>query len=593
MKKFIKTFVFAIMAIAVPIMVSSCSCSGGQNEVSLRVNGIKYVFNVGEEFTLGERASVLRAQGGTETTLSSNDYSITHDFDGSAEGIYSVSVTAGELSYSYSVVVIDYDNLTAEERDTLADVILPANLNLSWKEPSTDVGSIGTNNFTAVFSPNSSTSIEVSLPVIVRERIRIPNAWVIEPAIDNWVYGDVASIPFGEALDGTVEFRYYSDESCEEIYRLMTAPAVSGTYYMVAYVPEGDVYAELVSEPIEFKIEKVIVTINRLSQETISKSYDGGYAYDGESLIGTYLAFDSAYNLDLSNLAVNISATFVDGAGRNFSNVGACIIRITLSLDEDDVNGGMNYAFMGGPDGVLSTTISLDAEITEATATVSQNPVASEITTGHTLGESVISGGAVSAMLVTSADSTSASLTEIEGTWAWSEPSQVVSGSGTYEAIFTPSDANISPVTEMIEVEVIPIEVVDIIDESNITYAVSVNSNNEFNISEAEILFDGVTIMTINLPATLVQNDNETQKVSLEFVGKNGFTVELVDLSSIDTEGSEEPESTLIQSGLNEYILQDLSPMIGGQTETMGMIIKINMEYPLYTAIIFNYTPIA
>lgn len=455
MKRFLKTFIFAIMAIVVPVVVSSCSCSGNKGQTTLQASGLKYVFDIGEEFSLGDDASVKKVKGKTETTLSANEYSVNQNFNGSAEGIYSVVISAESLSYSYSVVVIDYDNLVAVEGDILEDVALPAKLNLVWKEANTSVGDAGTNSFAAIFSPDSNTSIEVTLPVQVSEAVKLTNSWAVEPSIENWVYGDAPSIPFGEAEHGEVEFEYYTNESLDAIYKLSTTPVVSGTYYLVAVVPEDDEYWQLKSEAIEFQIEKAVISVTRLKNDKITKVYDGGYSFNHEYLIeNNFFEFSANSSADLSNLDVEYSAKFIDNSYQTtFSNVGSGKLSLTFTLNSESVNGGANFIFASNQ---LSNIIYFDnAEIVKATPSVATIPTAETLINGQTLSESELSGGEVVILLVSSPDSYKTVATEIEGTWSWANPETVIDESGTYEAIFTPTNQNINSVSTQISVDII------------------------------------------------------------------------------------------------------------------------------------------
>lgn len=68
---------------------------------------------------------------------------------------------------------------------------------------------------------------------------------------------------------------------------------------------------------------------------------------------------------------------------------------------------------------------------------VETQPTASEITSGQTLANSTISGGEV----VEIRDNTHT----VAGTWAWEDDTTVVDATGSYTAIFTPSNTDKYP----------------------------------------------------------------------------------------------------------------------------------------------------
>lgn len=90
------------------------------------------------------------------------------------------------------------------------------------------------------------------------------NYFTETPGIDDWYYGDDASVPYGSAAYGEIKFTYSTAR--DGTYTNNMPSNEPGTYYMKATVAAGSVnsalnYAALSTDPILYEIKKAPVTI--------------------------------------------------------------------------------------------------------------------------------------------------------------------------------------------------------------------------------------------------------------------------------------------------------------------------------------------
>ena len=92
-----------------------------------------------------------------------------------------------------------------------------------------------------------------------------------------WTYGEAAGNPSisGNTSNGAESFQYYASEADAEKGEnvLSRMPTDAGTYWVVGVVSATDDYAQSVSEPVEFTIEKVVIGIEWGDAEF---TYNGG-----------------------------------------------------------------------------------------------------------------------------------------------------------------------------------------------------------------------------------------------------------------------------------------------------------------------------
>ena len=252
-KKILQLCLALVLGLTVSFAVVGCNPTTPE----IKVSGVQRVFDLGSSFSLGQNAVVNKVQDGKTTALKSGEYTVTQNFDGQKQGVYTVTVTLQkDVSYAYDVAVVDLDGFSAKEGQVLSEIALPFS-QLAWKTPSTSVGSKGVNTHAVVFNPAKGGSAEFNVKIAVSSvSTAKQNAWTVVPSIDGWTYGEAPKAPVGEAKYGTVVFEYYSDENLSADSKLDGVPANAGTYWLVAKVAEGESYTGLVSDPVQFVIAK-------------------------------------------------------------------------------------------------------------------------------------------------------------------------------------------------------------------------------------------------------------------------------------------------------------------------------------------------
>ena len=251
-KKILQLCLALVLGLTVSFAVVGCNPTTPKIEVS----GVQRVFDLGSSFSLGQNAVVNKVQDGKTTALKSGEYTVTQNFDGQKQGVYTVTVTLQkDVSYAYDVAVVDLDGFSATEGQVLSQITLPF-AQLKWKTPTASVGSKGVNTHAVVFNPAKGGNAEFNVKIAVSSASTVKqNAWTVVPSIDGWTYGEAPKVPVGSAKYGTVVFEYYSDESLSADSKLDGVPANAGTYWLVAKVAEGEDYTSLTSS-VEFVIAK-------------------------------------------------------------------------------------------------------------------------------------------------------------------------------------------------------------------------------------------------------------------------------------------------------------------------------------------------
>lgn len=194
-----------------------------------------------------------------------------------------VSVSAKEISLTWSSDSLVYNGeeqiVTAQvgsgilEGDSLeiAGYVAPTDDNDNMRNFATNVGTYkakvteisgtGSSNYTVAEASMSHEWTITKAGAGAGEG----NAFLTQPSIAGWTYGETASTPIGSAKFGTVVFTYASSE--DGTYT-SEKPTDAGTYYMKASVAETENYAELVSNPISFTIAKADLVITADDQES-------------------------------------------------------------------------------------------------------------------------------------------------------------------------------------------------------------------------------------------------------------------------------------------------------------------------------------
>lgn len=290
--------------------------------------------------------------------------------------------------------------------------------------------------------------------------------------IDKIYDGESVTAPTFDCLgDGTKTVKY---RKASENYNDLTAdrPVEPGDYTAVLEVSRSKNY-EGVSRTVQFTIDKITLTLTASSTgyfdpSQFKKVYDGthilGIDVDRFSNLDEYTPFTFTTNglsFDIENdgtfevvrahsvpqdgslvlLYLSASADKMDYSG--VGDAGAKFLRIGYRLTS-------KYFRLESPEVVLVYGASIiNADIDSANITTL--PTVGRVAIGSALSESEINqDGEVKAVYARTYNGTP-SLTRVEGSWAWTDESQIVNEAGKYTMVFTPW-LNFDPVE--IEVDV-------------------------------------------------------------------------------------------------------------------------------------------
>ncbi len=508
-KKILQLCLALVLGLTVSFAVVGCNPTTPKIEVS----GVQRVFDLGSSFSLGQNAVVNKVQDGKTTALKSGEYTVTQNFDGQKQGVYTVTVTLQkDVSYAYDVAVVDLDGFSAKEGQVLSEIALPFS-QLAWKTPSASVGSVGSNSHAVVFSPANGGSAEFNVKVAVSSvSTAKQNAWTVQPSIEGWTYGEAPKAPVGSAKYGTVVFEYYSDESLSADSKLDGVPANAGTYWLVAKVAEGEGYTGLVSEPVQFVIAKAT---NSWTEVPAIESWTYGEAPKtpvGSAKYGTVVCeyySDESLSAEskLDGAPVNAGTYWLVAtvaAGEDYNSLTSAAVEFTVAKANNSwttqpsiegwtygeaanahagaaMYGTVVFEYYSDPN--LSEASKLDGtpedageywikakvpesqnynalekyvgmlRIEKADVKVQQGPDAASANIGSLLSSVGINGGKV-VFEKTSASGTVASV-EVSGTWSWEEPQLEVTSTGYYAVAFTPDSTNFNKVYYSVMVQAI------------------------------------------------------------------------------------------------------------------------------------------
>ena len=505
MKKLSRFMFLILMTLVVPFSLSACGKSD-KNTLELEATNLKYVFDIGEEFSLGNSSSVILKTNGTPKTLSSSDYKITQNFDSESDGIYNISISASGISYNYNVVVTDYSSLvgTIGLNTTLADIPLNENLNLSWKEPETELETIvSTTNYTAIFYPKEDVDIEVSLPV----KMKNLNLWLNNfPTFESFNYGETPNfdgLNVTPESNGEVLFSAFKTNEDGTISSTMVASSLdevktlyAGDYYLAITVQETDDYTGIETY-LFFTVNKVNIQISAdpTNYASLSKVYDGSVNFDITEFKNDFytLSSETFDETVLSQIILVVTnARFVNSSvdPTNNSTISATALEVEATFADDELS---NSFLVNGSNTVI---LYFDAEIQKATPEVSENPVASKVIAENQLKSSLLSGGNVVANLFDNLTENIIS-TQIDGTWSWQNENDVVSENGTFVAVFSPNDTNINQITCSVQVEILEDDgIVALISTNNSTFNEIERTGNDifytlaYDVSNFKLKFD-------------------------------------------------------------------------------------------------------
>ena len=157
---------------------------------------------------------------------------------------------------------------------------------------------------------------------------------------------------------------------------LGAAPSAAGEYRVTAHLAEGLVYAGAVSQPVEFSIAKVPLSV--VSAQVADKVYDGtadarveSVAFEGvvagESLeAGTHYQVVGAFDdpsASLSEKGVAVSVELTDAAAENYQLENASVrTQATISYASTSVEASAAEHVAYGEDLVVTVTLSSESE---------------------------------------------------------------------------------------------------------------------------------------------------------------------------------------------------------------------------------------
>ena len=554
-KKILQLCLALVLGLTVSFAVVGCNPTTPKIEVS----GVQRVFDLGSSFSLGQNAVVNKVQDGKTTALKSGEYTVTQNFDGQKQGVYTVTVTLQkDVSYAYDVAVVDLDGFSATEGQVLSQITLPF-AQLKWKTPTASVGSEGVNTHAVVFNPAKGGNAEFNVKVAVSAASAVnQNSWKVQPSIEGWTYGEAPKAPVGEAKYGTVVFEYYSDESLSPDSKLDGVPANAGTYWLVAKVAEGESYTGLVSDPVQFVVAKA--TNSWTTQPSIENwTYgEAANAHVGAATYGTVVFeyySDESLSADskLDGAPVNAGTYWLVAkvaAGEDYNSLTSAAVEFTVAKANnswttqpsiegwtygeaanepvgDATYGTVVFEYYSDPN--LSEASKLDGtpedageywikakvpesqnynalekyvgmlRIEKADVKVQQGPDAASANIGSLLSSVGINGGKV-VFEKTNASGAVESV-EVSGTWSWIDPQLEVTSTSYYAVAFTPDSPNFNKVYYSVMVQAVVPDGVSAIAKFGDAFSDSVTFVGNGTVYNATVPF-GISQMRVILSSS-------------------------------------------------------------------------------------------
>ncbi len=172
MKKSLKKILYAFLIIPVLFVFTACKDSKTKDEITgIRVSNVKVVFDIGEEFGVGSVKAEKQINNKDWSEISSDVYTIDSTaYNKDEAGVYTIKVTALEKEYSYSVVVLETDNLTVKYNTAYEDIDLGVEgLTIDVADATQTVGAVGTHNINLSYkaTPDAETSVSISAKLTV------------------------------------------------------------------------------------------------------------------------------------------------------------------------------------------------------------------------------------------------------------------------------------------------------------------------------------------------------------------------------------------------------------------------------------------
>ncbi len=201
---------------------------------------------------------------------------------------------------------------------------------------------------------------------------KAPNHWISEPQISDYYEGGLPA-PLGESLYGEAVYFYFSDSELKN----PISATEAGTYYMMAYVPEGQNYLGISCKVLTFnvvKISPIRLVVNILSEnltamnEITSDDICAYYVNNDESI--SYIDFENIsirYEngecLKANDRIIHLSAggfetsAEIDVALAQYDMSAVCWSEASFIYD-----GEYKFSYLGGlPDGVSVSSYILNS----------------------------------------------------------------------------------------------------------------------------------------------------------------------------------------------------------------------------------------
>ena len=269
------------------------------------------------------------------------------------------------------------------------------------------------------------------------------------PSAKNQEYKDTIVITDGKAQPTTIEIpvRLVTKGLNQSISDFdLPAEALATDEIAVATTASSGLEVSfLSSDSAVAYVEAGKLVILKAGEVTITAVQEGNEKYNAAPSVGKTIVINK---VSTSVTTAPFAATIVYGQSLSESALtgGEATVAGTFQWETPETKpaaGTPNYnvIFVPEQDGIYATSTTIvSVRVEKATPTVTQWPTAGEMTIAQSLGDAILTGGEAN----------------VEGTFAWKNPSESRIKAGTYErlVVFTPADDNYKPVEQMVSVTV-------------------------------------------------------------------------------------------------------------------------------------------
>ena len=269
------------------------------------------------------------------------------------------------------------------------------------------------------------------------------------PSAKNQEYKDTIVITDGKAQPTTIEIpvRLVTKGLNQSISDFdLPAEALATDEIAVATTASSGLEVSfLSSDSAVAYVEAGKLVILKAGEVTISAVQEGNEKYNAAPSVGKTIVINK---VSTSVTTAPDAATIVYGQTLSESALtdGEATVAGSFQWETPDTKpaaGTPNYnvIFVPEQDGIYATSTTIvSVRVEKATPTVTQWPTATEITIAQSVGDAELQNGEAN----------------VEGTFAWKNPSESRIKAGTYErlVVFTPADDNYKPVEQMVSITV-------------------------------------------------------------------------------------------------------------------------------------------